>query len=489
MVAVFKKKARACNTLAQRPAFWLFFGLCLIITLAYLYSDSDIPLSSTSDFLVDNAIDKSQPLPPRNIIKQSALPLSSTSDLISDNADKEDLPLPLHDIVKQRALRLSTTSDLLAYNAVEENLPLAPNFTTKNTKRAQNCPQEIDGLRFVRRRAEKTFDFVKQRPKTKAEAGHVLWQQTFLEDKWGFYVFCKANGIRVPEIYMCSTDGPESLKDWIEPAGLGFVVKIKDGSGSKGVYLMESGFGGREQISGRNLTREMIIQKLRKVYIVANRDRKVKNVHAEELVKSSTAGMPTPDYKIHVANGEILYIAVIHNRGTDLECAAIFNERFDRVDGHGCFSWIRKYKPPRPGKCSVSTTDAPVADYSQCGDFARPKEWDKLVAMAKKMSRIIGIYVRIDMYIHAGEIVMGEATFLPTLGKYHCFAELDENGCIDPCLLGRFLKRQNDVFNNTEGGPLTPQPVSFKGWEELSTKDKCERVMGASSSRSLPSTN
>jgi hypothetical protein len=51
--------------------------------------------------------------------------------------------------------------------------------------------------------------------------------------------------------------------------------------------------------------------------------------------------------------------------------------------------------------------------------------------MAKKMSRIIGIDVRIDMYMHQGEVIMDEATFLPALDRLHCFAELDENGCID----------------------------------------------------------
>jgi hypothetical protein len=107
--------------------------------------------------------------------------------------------------------------------------------------------------------------------------------------------------------------------------------------------------------------------------------------------------------------------------------------------------------------------------------------------MAKKMSRIIGIFVRIDMYMHQGEIVMGEATFLPTMGRYHCGAKLNENGCIDPCLIGRFWKRQNDAFNNTEGGPITPEPASIKGWKQLSMKEKCERVMEASSNRKLPS--
>jgi hypothetical protein len=458
MVVVSTKRTRTCNTFAQRLAFLLLIILCFI-TLAYLYSDSALPLRSTSDFLVDNTVDKIQPLPSHHIIKQSALPLSTTSDILADKA-------------------------------VEERLPLEPNVVTKNGRqRVQNCPKEIDGLDFIKQRHKRGMEFKKQRLEGKPARWDHPWQQSgFLNDKWGFYVFCKANGFRVPEIYMCSTEGPETLKDWREPAGLGFVVKIKDGMKSRGVYLMESGFGGREQISGHNMTREMVMQKMQKV---ETRNQPVGNLHAEELLKGPTTGVAPPDFKFNVANGEILYVAIIHNRGTDLECSALFNEQFDRVDEHGCFGWNQEYIPPKPGKCSVSTKDGrgPVSEFQRCGDFALPKEWDKLVAMAKKFSRIIGIYVRIDMYLHEGEIFMGEATFLQMLGRYHCFAKLDENGCIDPCLMGRFWKRQNDAFNNTQGGPITPEPASFKGWAQLSTKEKCGRVMEASSSRrpSLPS--
>jgi hypothetical protein len=118
---------------------------------------------------------------------------------------------------------LSTTSDFLVDNAVEELLPLVPHDGTKQSIRAQNCPKEIDWL-----------DFVKQRI-AKRKTGDFPWQQSGF--KWGFHAFCKANGFRVPEIYMCSTGGPQSLKDWREPAGLGFVVKIKDGQDSKNLAL------------------------------------------------------------------------------------------------------------------------------------------------------------------------------------------------------------------------------------------------------------
>jgi hypothetical protein len=426
MVVVSTKNTRtSCNSLiAQRPVLQLLFILCFI-TLAYLYT---LPsLSATSDFL--------------------------------------------DTITKAYALPLNTTSDSLVDNAVDNILPLVPNTTSTQYKRAQNCPKEIDGLHFIRERM------------AKRKTGDFPWQQSgFLNDKWGFYVFCKANGIRVPEIYMCSAEGPESLKDWKEPAGLGFVVKIKDGSASQGVYLMESGWGGREQISGEIMTREMVTENLR------NQKHANGNIHAEELLKGPTTGVAPPDYKFYVANGEILYVAIVQNRGTDLECSGNYNEHFQRVDEHGCFGLNRNYRPPKQGQCSVSDAGGSVAPYQRCGDFARPKDWDKLITMAKKMSRIIGIFVRIDMYMHQGEVVMGEATFLPMKGQFHCFSKLDENGCVDPCLMGRFWKRQNDVFNNTEGGPITPEPASIKGWQQLSTKEKCKRVMEFSaSSRSLPS--
>jgi hypothetical protein len=374
------------------------------------------------------------------------------------------------------ALPLSTsTSDLLPDIAVEEPLPLTPNVVTEQRRRAQKCPKEIDGLQYV-----------KQRRRKMALSAVRPWQLSLLNDKWGFYVFCKANGIRVPEMYMCSADGTKPLKDWREPAdGLGFVVKVKDGHSAKGVYLMESGFGGREQISGDIMTREVMIKQLVRDLAKTSRKKPLNSFHAEELLKGPTGGIP-PDYKFWVANGEILYADITFNRGNEMKCEAYVNEQFDRVDEHGCFGRNKNYQLPIPGQCSVSTIVGPIVGLKRCGDFARPKDWDKLLAMAKKMSRIIGIFVRIDMYVHQGEVVMGEASFTPTAGHYHCGAKLDENGCIDPCLFGRFWKRQNDAFNTTEGGPIMPEPAAFKGWEQMSDKEKCERVMEASSNSKSP---
>jgi hypothetical protein len=339
--------------------------------------------------------------------------------------------------------------------------PVAPLGSTVQYGRQQNCPKEIDGLRFINSRIRKR------------KTGDFPWQQSSLNDKWGFYVFCKANGIRVPEIYMCSSEGPTILIDWKEPSDRGFVIKIKDGKASKGVYLLESGFGGREQLSGRNMTRRSLMDELQK--------NDSQNFHAEEILEGPTTGAVPTDYKFIVANGEILMCFVVANRGTDVNCEASVDEQFHRVDEHGCFTNRKRDYVPHtlvPGECSVPTNGIrPFEAYNRCTDFDKPKEWDKLVAMAKKMSRIIGIFVRIDMYIHRGEVVLGEATFLPWFGRYHCFSKLDENGCIDSCLMGRFWKRQNDAFHNTEGGPIPPEPESIKSWKHLSAKEKCERMM------------
>jgi hypothetical protein len=84
-----------------------------------------------------------------------------------------------------------------------------------------------------------------------------------------------------------------------------------------------------------------------------------------------------------------------------------------------------------------------------CGDFARPKESENLVATwpRKRVASSASLSGSTCLCISRRNCHMGEATFLPSLGKFHYAAKLDENGCIDPCLMGRFWKRQNDAFN------------------------------------------
>jgi hypothetical protein len=90
-----------------------------------------------------------------------------------------------------RSLPLSTTSDFLVVdNAVED-------LSTSGTHRLrdvcpQNCPMKSGWVVLVNCRAR-------------------TWQKFHVSR---FLCFLQFNGIRVPEMYMCSTDGTEGLKDW-----------------------------------------------------------------------------------------------------------------------------------------------------------------------------------------------------------------------------------------------------------------------------------
>lgn len=122
--------------------------------------------------------------------------------------------------------------------------------------RQQNCPATIDSLRFVVQRLKRR------------QSGKITWQQDrTVNDKWGFYFFAKKNGFPVPTIYHCSAEGPDDLVHWepaVELAQRGFVVKVRDGRSAKGVYLLPSGFGGKEVLSGRdNFTKQKTIDDMK----------------------------------------------------------------------------------------------------------------------------------------------------------------------------------------------------------------------------------
>jgi len=295
---------------------------------------------------------------------------------------------------------------------------------------------------------------------------------------------------------LMSWDGPEKINkagstvashedsDAQSSKKVGFVVKVRSGHESRGVYVMESGFGGIEQLSGQNMTQEEVVGALRAEATTLKTKRQKNgeeyNFHVEELLPGPEPGVVPTDYKFYGSNGEIMYVAIITNRGTDQKCTALVDENFVRVDEFGCFELNWKKQPPLPPgqRCGLAANSSrPFKGHSRCSNFRRPPEWDLLLAMAKKMSRIIGIFARIDLYLHHGEVVLGEATFRPVTGQYHCFSKLDDTGCVDPCIMGRFLKSQNELFSNDEGGPIPPEPEISKEWRHLSDEEKCQKVM------------
>ena len=56
-----------------------------------------------------------------------------------------------------------------------------------------------------------------------------------------------------------------------------------------------------------------------------------------------------------------------------------------------------------------------TANDSMDGDAERPKEFDEMVSVAKKLSEGWP-FVRVDLYVHEGNVYFGEMTFHPAGG-------------------------------------------------------------------------
>lgn len=419
-------------------------------------------------------------------------------------------------------------------------------YDKKNILRPQNCPNDsVDFLQHVKLRQKRR----KQRNKAV-----IPWPMQVLNDKWGFYVWAKRTmNLTVPAMLYCSdnlvvqkkTDGSnnnpttttalDNFHPTVANNKKGFAVKVKQGREANGIYLMESGFGGPELLSGnRNMTRQDVasamLHKAEGVKLMReNRSGKLP-FHIEELISSSSSSTAQSDpndkaakkknnnnniipndYKVFAANGEVWSVYMVQNRGTEKHCIASVDEKYQRLDQNGCFSNnerllanVSTSKMTRPhyvatassspnNNCSVippeEAVDMPQGYQLACPlTEGPPAQWDKIIETAKYISRHIGIFARIDLYIQGDDddgvdVVLGEATFLPFAGNHHCMSSTllsSDGGCVDPCFLGRLWERNNMEFNTIEGGPLPDEPEAIKGWKTLSLKEQCRRVMEAS---------
>ena len=106
-----------------------------------------------------------------------------------------------------------------------------------------------------------------------------IWQDA-VNDKLGGAIFATRMGVRVPRILYCSTH-PQDLMEWDEVAAgatKGFVVKAAHAYSSRGVYVLENGFGGVNKFGRRIMARHKITGSLVEITTHAH-------VLVEELVK------------------------------------------------------------------------------------------------------------------------------------------------------------------------------------------------------------
>jgi len=351
----------------------------------------------------------------------------------------------------------------------------------------QHCPDEEDFNMWIRARNSRWG-----KPSYLAE--QKIWQMS-IGDKIGGYLFARKMGVKVPRILFCTGAGPEGLANYV-PKDRGFVVKDVYGHSSNNVYVMESGFGGKNRINQHIMSLEDIQNDFREANAT--------DIYVEEVIDSGRDDGTVPDdYKFYCFNGNIVNIRVVRNRGTERHCLAFYDEDWNRHDQFGCF--LHEKQKPRGNKADPTTGCYPVqkavADNKRrfCSDVPPPSSYKKMLTIAKRLSKRIGVFMRIDMFENAdGQVVLGKFTPFSSFGNYQCAAKVVD-GCIDSCFLGRTWKesslvdgmpyeyqegweKRDDgkmvkrVLPPLEGGPITHSPEYLKGWNKLSMEQKCEKI-------------
>lgn len=109
----------------------------------------------------------------------------------------------------------------------------------------------------------------------------------------------------------------------------------------------------------------------------------------EEFLGDS--GRPS-DFKWHCVDGKVRWLQLIAERGAEDTETIVFP---DGTIAPFSFSHVLKHHP----------------------HFARPREWDEMVSVAERLARGFK-YVRVDMYLVAGRVHVGEMTFFPKSGMF-----------------------------------------------------------------------
>lgn len=387
----------------------------------------------------------------------------------------------------------------------------------------QFCKRDEDFLSWIKTRSYRWFEL----PSYKEEMG--IWQHNIGSDKLGTYLFAKMQSVKVPQILYCSGDGPDALSNYSAPPNNnGFVVKDIHGHSSKNVFVLENGFGSMNRITQKQTT----LGDIRKSFKRA----KTRDIIIEELIESGHGDTAPADYKFYMFNGTVASIRVVRNRGTFQQCMAFYDEFWNRQDTFGCFQHFDRklrntpsFKRDKESGCFPLVGGGDVDNKKRlCSNVGPPESFSKMLSTAKRLSRRIGIFMRIDLFENAQQqVVLGELTPFCSAGKvsvriavfggaffvafasphfvvffsfqYHCAATAVD-GCVDSCVLGKAWKANSLIpgepyeykegwerrasdgrmvekqVPRLEGGPITSEPEYLKGWSSLTTRQKCDRI-------------
>ena len=329
-------------------------------------------------------------------------------------------------------------------------------------------------------------------------ASHVmnkgLWQRA-IDDKLLGYVFARAHGVPTPSVLFCDPRGPPALPErWPEEWGCCFAIKPLYGYADFGIMLVEHNV---DRFSGAVLRGRDDVMRFLRTQGVPRLHRRT--VYVETIIRPEAAlygrNATPPDFKFMMFGSTIGSVAIIEARKTRNACMAWVDEDFKRTDLHGCV-------------CREIGGDSPCL-YKHCdkGLPPKPQRWHEMVGAAKKLGKIVGVHMRVDLFAgKTGGPVLGEFTPWHANGKMHCdlrpVAQSDswsaaaasiapkdgskkksskdhdrvagalrrrdglsgETHTVDVCAMGRMWQEHG----REEGGPHNPMPPPvLRGWPAL----------------------
>eukprot|EP00545_Synedropsis_sp_CCMP1620_P013124 CAMPEP_0119003398 /NCGR_PEP_ID=MMETSP1176-20130426/535_1 /TAXON_ID=265551 /ORGANISM="Synedropsis recta cf, Strain CCMP1620" /LENGTH=1216 /DNA_ID=CAMNT_0006954997 /DNA_START=44 /DNA_END=3694 /DNA_ORIENTATION=+ len=303
-----------------------------------------------------------------------------------------------------------------------------------------------------------------------------------LENKIKGYIFsARVANVRAPKIYFCTSDIPNGLSLFDDSEfATGFVIRATDKHSSDGIYVLPNGFNGPELLTG-------ITSMSRVDVMAALSDLDTREIIIEEFIEGQGTGELPTEYKVHVFNGEIGSINVVYNRGSTCACWAEVDTAWNRLDKYGCFT--PSGSEVEEGQCYAidyatgARKNYPMKGLDLCGPINKPDDCliNDIVAVAKDVSKTIGAYVRIDMFVSKeNEVVVQEYSTNHMGGSRHCSARVNEvTGCVDSCFLGEMWQSTVGGTNALFGGPPTDVPAEIRFASELNETGLCEYAMNS----------
>jgi hypothetical protein len=262
-----------------------------------------------------------------------------------------------------------------------------------------------------------------------------------------------------------------------------FVIRSTGFHSSKGICIFSRGInGGVELIRGISMTLDDILLDLN----MLSRKNAETSVIIEEYIPGPSGRLPT-EYKFHVFNGVIGSINIVHNRGISCGCWAEVNDVGKRLDQFGCFTPVlfhdANVNDNNVEQCfnidfnAGALSSYPIKGFDLCSDVPSidPCLWDIMLAIARNASLLIGVYVRIDMFVGAnGQVCVQEYTTNLYECLRHCSAKRIPSGCIDSCFQGAMW--QDIGGNSTLGGVKRQETESFCLTFWLLRAKRCARL-------------